>query len=1317
MAENQGTYTLKDNGENGTVKVKDLSEKDKEQYIVDIPGNGSYEYEKNKGWTKDGSTYLTDEQLQAIITSDTEYNIKTNTHLFTSYTYLGHEYTDPFDKGHNKMELITEEMTVKKDFADNINPVQSHEAVRFYLLRDGEYYQNNGTTSPNKDDAYTIDLPTTSGDWFDSIYIAPGYLREETVDGESVIEVLETGHDYSLEEEVISGKDYEYEFTTQTVRPMVINRTLTYLTLKDKYNTNPDGAKEYEIDGKTYYVSGTGTGELVGTNRKTGELDITKIVDGSLSDKTQEQLNNESFTYRVTLSIPDTGDPTSIVGYEYVVRDTSNAYYLYGYHDYGSEQDIPVTGFDTDVSRFGDLKYRAWNTLLWQWFVETEQQGGSTVVKRDENGHFIWKVPADEDGYHTVTVDMTLKQLEVIRFTNLPLGTKYTIQEIYANEYPADNVGGQTSGRTPVAKASTINEQGYTISQVRSTNGEVSTTEVSNDTVSGVIEDPNVRYYNQFKNRLSATEAELKVKKVTENYTLADDDSLTFTLAAGEAVYADETTGTSPMPEEDTVVITGSTADLTDTFGTIKYTSAGTYKYTITEENAGQTVAGVTFGQAKEITVTVELVNGLLTVTNISATSPATGTFDEDTNTFTVNYDNTYDASGKTTLSGTKTIENRAFKSGDTWTFTVTCNNANAPMPETTSVTIEPKAGTTATFDFGEVNYTLADAGKTYTYTVTETGTVAGVTNDSVKTITVKISDNGDGTLKVETTPSGPSALAFTNTYDASGSYSLKATKVITGRAFRSGDEFTFKLEAVTTGAPMPEETTVTIQPTSGYSADIAFGEIDFVLADDGKEYTYKFTEIVPSGDTKGITYDTTEYTVKLSVEDDGQSNLTITPTFLKDGSEVEALIFTNDYEAKGDITFEGTKSIVGRAMTDGDEFEFEVKEGDEVIATVTNSAADGKINYPKIDYILDKDNDPTGTHTYTVKETSTGGNGIAVDTTQYTVTVTVDDNGDGTLEVTPDDNAEALDFVNTYKAEGTVVLHAKKILEGKSLEELSDDEMFTFQLLDEDDNVIDTAECDKNGDVAFKELTYKINGDEVDDTGDHKYKIVEVIEERQGYVFDETQAEVTVTVSDNGDGTLTVTSNAPEDDPVTFTNTFTGYTPVKDDPPVLKRVEGDDAPKGDLFEFKLEAISTDADVDMPMPKGSNGKVKTIEAKAGVEKEFGEIVFKEPGTYDYEITEFDTGLAGYEYDSTVYELHYEITEEDGTLQKTLTIYKNGEEVDVSAFTFTNKYKDPYDPKKPPTGDTNNPFGWLALFALATACLGAAVVGRRRKNEQ
>ena len=143
---------------------------------------------------------------------------------------------------------------------------------------------------------------------------------------------------------------------------------------------------------------------------------------------------------------------------------------------------------------------------------------------------------------------MTLKQDEVIRFTNLPTGTKYSIQEIYANKYPADNAGGKTDGRTPVADVSNLTEEGYQVEKVQHTGGTLSTDKT---TVEGTVEVPDTRYYNQFTNKKvkedKSTRAEVKVKKTVDDYIWGE-EYYRFTLTPGTAEYSDSEGGTGISP-------------------------------------------------------------------------------------------------------------------------------------------------------------------------------------------------------------------------------------------------------------------------------------------------------------------------------------------------------------------------------------------------------------------------------------------------------------------------------------------------------------------------------------------------------------------------------------------------------------------------------------------------------------------------------------------------------------------------------------------------------------------------------------------------
>ncbi|MBP3736866.1 MAG: hypothetical protein J6I56_07580, partial [Lachnospiraceae bacterium] len=138
----------------------------------------------------------------------------------------------------------------------------------------------------------------------------------------------------------------------------------------------------------------------------------------------------------------------------------------------------------------------------------------------------------------------------------------------------------------------------------------------------------------------------------------------------------------------------------------------------------------------------------------------------------------------------------------------------------------------------------------------------------------------------------------------------------------------------------------------------------------------------------------------------------------------------------------------------------------------------------------------------------------------------------------------------------------------------------------------------------------------------------------------------------------------------------------MKHDPPVKKVVTGSGAPKTDKFTFRMKAKSNTAGyevADMPMPEGSSRGVKqTPGLLPGEEYEFGELEFTMPGTYVYEIAEVNDHKSGYSYDGSIYTVTYEITQNGGNLEAKRTMGKNGENVNVATFEFTNTYKDPDD---------------------------------------
>ena len=377
-------------------------------------------------------------------------------------------------------------------------------------------------------------------------------------------------------------------------------------------------------------------------------------------------------------------------------------------------------------------------------------------------------------------------------------------------------------------------------------------------------------------------------------------------------------------------------------------------------------------------------------------------------------FTNQYTATGSTTLTATKTLTGRSFQSGDNWTFTVTASPTTAPMPEHPVVTTSATSGNSETLNFGKINYTLKDVG-TYVYTITESGNITNVENDpnTARTVKVIVTDNGDGTLKVEQIEDAKNGLTFTNKY-AEGETTLGVTKVLSGREFKAGDAWTFNLTADSETAPMPAETSVTTTATSGNRQSLTFGTIKYSLADVGNTYTYTITE---SGSGEGVTNDpNATRTVTVTVAEGSDGKLAITRTESEGGT-----VFTNIYNAAGSLTLEANKKLKNKTLEAG-AFSFELKEltaeNTKVLETIPNEA-DGSVNFTTINYTLAD----VGTHTYTVSEVKGSDGTVTYDGTVYTVEVTVTDAGNGTLNVSKvikknGEKVDSIDFTNTYIGE-----------------------------------------------------------------------------------------------------------------------------------------------------------------------------------------------------------------------------------------------------------------------------------------------------------
>lgn len=234
----------------------------------------------------------------------------------------------------------------------------------------------------------------------------------------------------------------------------------------------------------------------------------------------------------------------------------------------------------------------------------------------------------------------------------------------------------------------------------------------------------------------------------------------------------------------------------------------------------------------------------------------------------------------------------------------------------------------------------------------------------------------------------------ITLTAPASATATLSGSKTLEGRTLKD-DEFKFKIsvaEGSEENTPLPDETSV----TNTADGSITFGTITF-----SKTGTYLYdvvedTSMLPEG-VSAVTRDPQRVEVKVTLGDDGA---------LK-AETVGELKFVNTYSAKPtSVSLKATKVLKGAQLTDG-AFTFELLNNDEVMDSVTNDA-EGNIAFKEL--TLNK----AGTYTFKIVEVAGDKKGMTYDATEHTVTVRVDDNGQGQLVVAAIDGDNPT-FTNTY--------------------------------------------------------------------------------------------------------------------------------------------------------------------------------------------------------------------------------------------------------------------------------------------------------------
>lgn len=780
----------------------------------------------------------------------------------------------------------------------------------------------------------------------------------------------------------------------------------------------------------------------------------------------------------------------------------------------------------------------------------------------------------------------------------------------------------------------------------------------------------------------------------------------------------------------------------------------GTYTYLVTETKGGGN--GYT-NDDKPVTVTISIADndkGVLTVTTTAVkdgagVSKVTVTSDaaQAKQTVTLPFTNIYKATGTlndpkggTSIVATKTLSGRDMTDRE-FKFQV-LDNKNVVVATGENVGNQI-VFTRIDYDMDKIAAAVADGTATdlgndtyqYAYTVHEVTDGFADNGLSVKLkdqqVTVTVKDTGSGTLDVTASANSTNPLVFENLYETNKvPLSVNGKKVIDPGDGNNPptyadlkDVYTFKLEPVTEGAPMPDDATAQMDD----QGNITFGPIDFTLdkvwpeetdadtqaldaragAVRTKTFEYRVTE---SGSVDYMTNDPQAVegkTFSITVTDDGRGHLTA----VVDG-DASAFTFTNTYTVtteessptgEGQLTI--TKDLTGRQLKDGD-FDFQLTAADGTVASSGKNNENGVISLSAVKFAK------PGNYSYTLSEVDPNeDDGVKYDTDVYSVIAKVSDNGTGKLDVEwvismPDGSeVKTATFENSYAADPTSFSFAasKKLVTEQGLPLTMSDDQFTFELADAEGNVLQTKKSNANGQITFDKLDF-------DAVGTYEYKVSEVKgSEDAGITYDDTVYTVKVTVADDYEGSLYVSNvdYGEGNSGVTFTNTYAATEFGSITFGATKKLEGRDLKAG---EFSFELL------------GPDGKVIATATNAAD----GSVVFDEPvgfataGTYSYRIREVlpedddseKDGIQkdGVTYDETVWTATVNVTDDyQGALHATVS-YGNGAELP----SFVNTYVAP--PKIPQTGDTTNMVLPLVLAVGGVALVaGALTVARRRSK--
>ena len=716
------------------------------------------------------------------------------------------------------------------------------------------------------------------------------------------------------------------------------------------------------------------------------------------------------------------------------------------------------------------------------------EEGEFHFVLKNEEGKTLDNAVNDKDG------NITFKKLT---FKNV--GTyNYTVEEVAGND-----------------RHITYDKNSYNVSAAVTDNLD-GTLKVTWTSGTGAI---------LFKNTYTVdpTDATPSVEKKIAGGNPAKDSTFRFTLTGKD---------NAPMPEgsKDGKKSTSVTGEGKADFGKITFDKAGTYTYKVAEENGNESSYNYDSNEYTLIYKVKDVKGELKAEQSITA-----GDKSADEMVFTNEYAPA-SMDGDTAITGTKELAGRSMQKDEKFEFTLKAGDEatqkaidekDIVLDDTNASLSGMRDGQKSTFSFGRAEFSKEGE---YTFTVTEKdGGKAGMTYDTKeKTFKVKVAKvNGIMTAVQEETPT------FKNVYEAFGEFTPAGTKTLLSE---NGNKLSvkdnqFKFSVYYTGHTDGEAVT-TGTTGNGKDAEIGFGKLSYTISDleklvakgyadkeeldNGARYYIDYVVIENASENNALQANTQEPTFRVEVTDNGDG------TLRAESEEGSKLAFENLYKSnKATVHLNGQKVLEGRPLK-ADEFTFNVTSDEENAPmpekTEVKNKEGGNIDFGTITYGKDDLGDATEkTFTYQVKESGEQP-GVANDTETKTVKVTVKDDGKChiTAETEPKE-APLFAFNNTYSTTSkessvTDTVKIRKTLTGRKLK----NKEFTFVLKDKDGKNVAEAKNNADGSIAFKSLTF-------DEVGTYNYTVKEVKGNAKRVSYDANAYQVTATVTDNLDGTLSV--------------------------------------------------------------------------------------------------------------------------------------------------------------------------------------------------